>query len=539
MWINWEDPGLKASLPRLFLASQLSGGKRNTQGIALNHSGIPWSKFPGTTLFQALARSRIHDMDLSTVHEIRSGHGGWNVTCMSLDVIESRFLLTGGADGIITCVDLSVFDNGNGPMMDTKSEVKVAKMVNRARVNVRASLVSSLEWFPHDSGCFVSSDYAGNVSLWDSNEFRVAYTFDLSNSYQTYSGMPASTAASSSSVATRNKVLCARMQSKSSVTLIACGISDANVKLCDTRTGDSCLNISGHTQSVSCLQWNPENAHQLTSGSFDGTVKTWDIRRVGAFTHHLVGEQGVSRNHHQPMLSLDWRNDHTMVAKHVENDSYIVEEGLIDERYRHDSDQLALSKAYDGSVMSMTYTSCGNHLITAGTSSNNTGVSAPQAQHSVRLWDAATGKLSSIHYDGLSSERSNINTSLLPYQITVAPFNCSGDDLLAYPQGDSGNIIIVPVHSSRGKPFKVLKGHLSNVNTIVYRGNEFDQFISAGKDGMIFVWEKSYIPTEETISGEIYLNRTKRGGANEAMLPSKTDISQSCDARLYYDYWSD
>jgi hypothetical protein len=56
---------------------------------------------------------------------------------------------------------------------------------------------------------------------------------------------------------------------------------------------------------------------------------------------------------------------------------------------------------------------------------------------------------------------------------------------------------------------------------------------------MIFVWEKSYIPTEETISGEIYLNRTKRGGANEAMLPSKTDISQSCDARLYYDYWSD
>jgi len=137
----------------------------------------------------------------------------------------------------------------------------------------------------------------------------------------------------------------------------------------------------------------------------------------------------------------------------------------------------------------MRYSSCGSYVVTAGTSSSNSGVTSntrggAASAHNLRLWATQSGKLLPANYDVLGG-----NTYKLPYEMSIAPFNCGGDDLLLYPMGDSGDIAVVPLHASRGKPLKVLQGHLANATSILYRGNEHDQVISAGRDGMIFIWE--------------------------------------------------
>ena len=51
-----------------------------------------------------------------------------------------------------------------------------------------------------------------------------------------------------------------------------------------------------------------------------------------------------------------------------------------------------------------------------------------------------------------------------------------------------GDIALIPVHSSDGQPVRILKGHLERVTSIVYRRSKH-QIVSAGKDGMVFVWD--------------------------------------------------
>lgn len=418
-------------------------------------------------------------------------------------------------------------------------------------------LVSSVEWYPQDAGLFISADYAGKVHLWDTNAFQVAYTFDLSkasgvggmggmggssgeaaglgvggrgagrggtSTASGYSGFSVTSTNYSGQnhiyankpTVNRNyttgdvysnnmytqqftpiKVMCARVRSSDTDrAIIACGLSDSSIKLCDTRTGDACLSIRGHTQSVSCVLWSPRDPHLLLSGSFDGTIKTWDVRHVGGVGRRLDGSGGEMCN---ALMSFDWRGDHTAVATSTSYDGTwddpagpemgVAAAGHASKRYRMDAQNEALSKAHDGSVMSMCYSSCGNFVISAGSSSSNSGVTSntrggAASAHHLRLWSAQSGKLLPANYD-----ISGGNTYKLPYEMSIAPFNCGGDDLLLYPMGDSGDIALGPVHASRGTPLKVLRGHLSNVTSVLYRGNEHHQIISAGRDGMIFIWE--------------------------------------------------
>jgi WD40 repeat protein len=546
-WINWEGKQSEPSIARLFLASQLHAGGRDSR------------------LRNRFMRSRISNLEMSTKREICSSHrSGCMITNLSLDSVESRFLLTGSADGGIACVDLQSIDQQNGGH---------AKIV---RSTQGKSFISSLQWYPHDSGCFISSDYDGCVSIWDTNVFKKAYTFDLStsndyissssinNAIQQSSSMMNSRGYSGYSVGSSNytgkngiyanknlavkrKVVCAQMHSsETDRIIIACGLSDSTVKLCDTRTGDSCLTICGHTQSISCLQWNPVVSNQLTSASFDGTAKTWDIRRVGGVT---ISSTGAGIQCHEPILSLDWRGDHTTVASNAESIWNMPDEPAT-KRYKVDMNSEALSRAYDGSVMSLKYSNCGNYIVTSGTNTNNGGPTSNSSGslHTIRLWNSSNGKLSSVNYDarhqiekGTSNSRGN--TSKVPYEMCVASFTCGGDELLLYPNGDSGDICIVPLHSSIGKPLKTLSGHVNSVNSIIYRGNEHDQIISAGKDGMIFLWESQSLNKGKEDSHkhalcEVNLNTS-------ALIDIRNGVSATSSVSLNRlqtinsDYWSD
>lgn len=38
------------------------------------------------------------------------------------------------------------------------------------------------------------------------------------------------------------------------------------------------LKLAGHTGWVSSVSWSPSSAYTLVSGSYDGTLKIWDVR---------------------------------------------------------------------------------------------------------------------------------------------------------------------------------------------------------------------------------------------------------------------
>ena len=58
-----------------------------------------------------------------------------------------------------------------------------------------------------------------------------------------------------------------------------------------------------------------------------------------------------------------------------------------------------------------------------------------------------------------------------------------------YPDG-VGEIALVPLHTSTGRAIQRLKGHMGAVTAVTYR-KQYNQVVSTGKDGMIFLWDTS------------------------------------------------
>lgn len=472
-----------------------------------------------------MSSKRIRSLQLSTSFEIRNALGG-AVNCMSLEAQESRYLLCGGLYGTISLTDLESFDANvrDGGARVAKNiwvghgSSSTSHGMEGTDRSVGGLMISSLEWYPQDSGMFVSALSNGSLSIWDTNELAVAYTFKLGAS-----------------------ILTSKIRSYESGALIAAGLSDNKIKLCDTRTGDSCLALQGHTAGVSAVDWCPSSIHQLASASLDGTMKVWDVRRGGD---------------NPPIMSFDWLQDHTTVARYgavfttvdgvqsrnpaVHHASKTagarVRQGMnnasahANGRRSHDADGLhqwtvdrqreKIAKAHVGGVFSMKYTPCGRFLVSAG------------ADQRVRLWDAASGRLKPINYD---LQVPGTTRTRLPYDMEIAAFSCAGDDLLLFPDGTEGNIAMVPLHSSTGTPIKILKGHLGMPSSIVYR-KPYHQIISAGRDGMIFLWDADLSAAASLKAGG---SSSSQGGAVNLELSIDIDVMQLQSGVDGGDYWSD
>ena len=128
----------------------------------------------------------------------------------------------------------------------------------------------------------------------------------------------------------------------------------------------------------------------------------------------------------------------------------------------------------------MLYSPCGRYLVSSGN------------DRKVRLWSSNNGYLHGINY-GIKS------TSNLPFSMAIiSDFSSCGDDVLVYPNGDKGEIALVALHSPTGVPFARLKGHLGAVTSVVYR-KKHCHIISAGKDGMIHIWDSSLADKEREL----------------------------------------
>lgn len=132
----------------------------------------------------------------------------------------------------------------------------------------------------------------------------------------------------------------------------------------------------------------------------------------------------------------------------------------------------------------------------------------------VRLWDTASGRLHPIRYDPCCS-------STLKYDIDVVGFSpSSGDELLIYPGTD--HISLVPLHSSTGTTVRILVGHLDRVTSVQMLSDY--RVISAGEDGMVFLWDGRELEIEDSEEAGDWLGRRKRLDSHEEEVESEEEF---------------
>ncbi|EEC09445.1 WD-repeat protein, putative [Ixodes scapularis] len=123
------------------------------------------------TAFRAAETSRrLQNLELSRCQDLEQSHSS-GVNCLSLDPVEGRYLLSGGADGGLCVHDLfSEYDR-------VKRTSRVVCKLDRNEAHRFA--VSTVQWYPCDTGLFTSSGMDSELRVWDANALKVAEVLRL------------------------------------------------------------------------------------------------------------------------------------------------------------------------------------------------------------------------------------------------------------------------------------------------------------------------------------------------------------------------
>ncbi|ORZ33730.1 WD40-repeat-containing domain protein [Catenaria anguillulae PL171] len=224
-----------------------------------------------TSQLERLAPSRLYPLRLFHKAACR---------CLALEHVDDRYLLTSGVDAAIALWDTrpqvdDVSVRGAGgrirPVASIGSYVEYHCLVitlfpretsaigltldsgQAIRDVSHSSCVTSLAWYPNDTGMFLTGSLDHSIRVWDTNHLEEAALFDLGSEIHALS--------------------------VSSSALIAAAAQEPNVRLCDLRSAASVQALRGHTGEVRSVAWFPEHEYMIASGSTDGTLRIWDTRQ--------------------------------------------------------------------------------------------------------------------------------------------------------------------------------------------------------------------------------------------------------------------
>lgn len=191
-------------------------------------------------------------------------HHNAAVNTLSLESNDYQFLLSGSADSSIKLWDLhDVVDVSGEALTSTIYDYDNPRTVyNNVATIPRKSVhkfgVSSIQWWPFDTGMFVSASFDHTVRIWNTNELVPVHTFDIES--RVYS-------------------IDTNGNEHNGNSLVAVGSDHPNIRLLDLRSASSAHTLDGHKGKTLIVKWHPQNPYFLSSGGFDGEVKIWDIRR--------------------------------------------------------------------------------------------------------------------------------------------------------------------------------------------------------------------------------------------------------------------
>lgn len=414
----------------------------------------------------------LHDPDIISPHRK-------SISSLAIDST-GRFLLAGSADATLTIYDLSKwgrskFSNCNLNNSETFSYAPVAKSVKVQAVpdilqipTGHSSSVTYTQWYPTDSGVFLSASSDGTILIWDTHRMkpvlRVEPFRDDSAAF-----------------------LSAHLRTGGDHSLVAVGSwYESEIKLVDIRSGASSHQLVGHGGGISTLKWSGNNPHIIASGSRDSTVRLWDIRKSGSracvmvldreeiFSSYSLTKTGYASDYSH------LRRDPVFATKKPRYDRSNKKQRhhemleVAPNNYDHVQNQACKSHRA-GHVSSLAFFSSGHYIC-----------SVSGLDGELLLWDLRSG-------------------CLLPSKF-MAPGNLSAGSpkqrrtaLVAEGSGytDSTNkssIIWVSrkgvIHgfsTEGGIPKQTLKGHLTNITSLVALKPD-GKLLSGSADGMILGW---------------------------------------------------
>ena len=176
------------------------------------------------------------------------------ITSLDIESQEWRYILAGGADGSLYIHDIANFSGipchnsnlitalkGSGETRDTNPRNSRSRYADQHNHNSRAfsvrqqtkktgghyKMVTTVQWFPEDSGMFITSGMDGVVKMWDANtlESGPVEEFDFPNE-KIFSHHLSVTESHSSS-------------KKASLTLLAIASESNHINLLDLKSGSS------------------------------------------------------------------------------------------------------------------------------------------------------------------------------------------------------------------------------------------------------------------------------------------------------------
>ena len=200
------------------------------------------------------------------------------------------------------------------------------------------------------------------------------------------------------------------------------------------------------------MAWSPTVEHILASGSIDGAIRVWDVRKSSAALGVLDMEDSLG---------------------------IIGTNGLGAGARSRDT-----GKAHNGAVNGITWTDNGSYIISAG------------QDERVRVWDAATGANTLASF-GPTLKNSHLST--LPLLVSPAILKSPNKELLFYP--NEKELLIFELHEGRlTKRLKIAGPTIAAVRSRTGERNirnritamawraPFDSVYTAHSDGQIRAW---------------------------------------------------
>ena len=222
-----------------------------------------------------------------------------SISSMQLDPIEHHYLISAGSGR-------SIYIH-NTWHRDSCDHVPLVKQVEGTVRYQHKKAIHCIQWYPQDTGMFVTSSFDGNVKIWDTNNMKPVETMNI--------GIPVKN----------------HHMSSASHSLIAAAAS-SQIRLADIRTGSATHTLQGHNGNVLCVKWSPKDLYTLSSGSADNKLNTWDVRNANSILHSFDQLNGIEDDK-KSLSGATAHSGHVNSLQYSEDGRYLLSFGT-DERMR-------------------------------------------------------------------------------------------------------------------------------------------------------------------------------------------------------------
>jgi DNA excision repair protein ERCC-8 len=395
----------------------------------------------------------------------------------------SKYLLVGTKDGHVAIYDLWETPTTTATVSATGSATAAAEApsivrhapIQQALVTTSATgaggsggcghggSITAVQWYPVDTGIFLTASAAGTLTLWDSTamvpvlQVKPFCFTELSSSY-TLRCMDAS---------------------PFNGTLVATGSNGSTtIQLVDLSSGAASHALTPPSSSsrgsrgVTAVQWSPSHTYTLASCGGGRNVYIWDIRRTK-----------------QPLATLDdeYRPKDATVSRAFCDG--------VDSYWKQPNQRASSSVMRPASATNLCFTETGQHLVTVC-----------GARRELAVWDLCASPDAPVRlrqsFATASGGKAIQNSTLQPLIVTAmqstrrrreqstwiwvssSPTTLDAYDIaLSSTTGGGGG--------GRGTPVATLRGHLGHIAAAVAATNKATprHIITAANDGLVLAWD--------------------------------------------------